>query len=295
MHLLCYLARRVHIVFQEMMQMHCQWQQLLDILPVWLRPEVDRYGDKMVQEVRLRLGQRPGIRTKDGTYQLEGNLSTEDILWVINLASRYSPWNAESMAKGYLTAPGGHRIGLCGRAVIREGKMTGLREITSLNIRVARDMGGIARGLGIRDSFLILGAPGWGKTTLLRDVIRQLSREGNTVGVVDERMELFPSGFFPGEHSDVLLGCPKVQGIEMVLRTMTPDWIAVDEITDPEDCQALLRAGWCGVKLVATAHASSVADLKNRSIYRPLVESGLFSHIVLLHPDKGWTQERMAL
>lgn len=275
--------------------MNCQWDNLMDILPPGLRGAVEPFRHRPVTEIRLRLGQRPCVAEGGILHRLSGMVSVEDIGCVVNFASRYSPWSAETMGSGYLTAPGGHRVGLCGTAVMKEGVMTGLRDIRSLNIRVAREVEGVAAGVSLSDSLLILGAPGWGKTTLLRDVIRRLSRSGRTVSVVDERMELFPQGFSPGEGTDVLSGCPKRQGIETVLRVMGPEWIAVDEITGEADCRALLQAGWCGVKLAATAHAASLDDLKSRRIYRPLLESGLFTSFVRLRADRSWTQERMEL
>lgn len=273
--------------------MKCQWQKLLDILPHHLREDVDKLRDVPVQEIHMRLGYPPGVVIENRSHRLGRTVVQEDILWVVNQASRYSPWNAQSMAMGYLTAPGGHRIGLCGDGVIKNGVMTGLREIRSLNIRVARQITGISAGIPLSGSLLIIGAPGWGKTTLLRDIIFRISETGTPISVVDERLELFAPGFSPGENTDVLSGCPKGQGIEAVLRTMGSKWIAVDEITGEEDCRALLQAGWCGVKLVATAHAASPEDLKTRPIYRPLLESGLFSRVVVLKPDKSWTQEEV--
>lgn len=275
--------------------MKCQWQKLLDILPMWLRQDVDALREEAVEELRLRLGYPPGIVMGDSVHRPERIVTAEDILCVVNLASRYSPWNAQSLARGYLTAPGGHRIGVCGEAVVKNGGMTGLREIRSLNIRIARQIPGISRGLDLSGSLLIIGAPGWGKTTLLRDVILQISSGGTPIAVVDERMELFPPGFSVGEATDVLSGCPKVQGIETVLRTMGPKWIALDEITGAADCHALLQAGWCGVKLVATAHATALEDLQTRKIYRPLLENGLFSNIVTLNADRTWSQIRRKL
>lgn len=275
--------------------MKCQWQKLLDILPRHLREDVDKLRDLPVQEIHMRLGYPPGVVMENRSHALGRRVVQEDILWVVNQASRYSPWNAQSMAMGYLTAPGGHRIGLCGDGVVKNGVMTGLREIRSLNIRVARQITGLSSGIPLSHSLLIIGAPGWGKTTLLRDIITRISETGTPISVVDERLELFPPGFSPGENTDVLSGCPKVQGIQTVLRTMGPQWIGVDEVTGEGDCHALLQAGWCGVKLVATAHAASVEDLKTRPIYRPLLENGLFSRIVVLKPDRTWTQEEVVL
>ena len=141
-------------------------------------------------------------------------------------------------------------------------------------------------------NLLILGAPGSGKTTLLRDYIRQRSRR-SAVCVVDERRELFPEGFSRGENTDILSGVDKPRGIDMVLRSMGPQMIAMDEVTSKADCEALLRAAWCGVRLLATAHADSVEDLRTRSVYRPLAETGLFSKAVVLDRSRNWRVEEV--
>ena len=226
---------------------------------------------------------------------LRRDVREEDLNYIVNVASRYSPWAAATSAQGYLTAPGGHRIGLCGEAVIQRCAMTGLRQVRSLCIRVARDLPGIAHALDHLDgSILIIGRPGSGKTTLLRDLIRYRSLKGS-VAVVDERGEIFPKGFDIGNRTDILTGCPKSYGIDILLRTMGPTTIAVDEITAETDCEAMIKAGWCGVGLLATAHAASREDLASRPVYRPLVESRLFDSIVILRPDKSWKLERMDL
>lgn len=274
--------------------MRCAWQELVAILPPWLRSEMARYDSEAVQEIRLRLHAPPEIVVFGKSAWLKRIVTEEDIQFSVNTASRYSPWSAATTAKGYLTAKGGHRIGLCGEAVIQDGAMCGFRKVTSLNIRVARDIKGVASCIRCHDSLLIIGAPGAGKTTLLRDLIRSISNDGSHVGVVDERGELFPMGVFEiGKCTDILTGCGKQEGIDAVLRTMGPSWIAVDEITEAGDCRALLHAGWCGVKLLATAHAGSIRDLQSRAVYRPILESKLFATVVVLKPDKTWTQERM--
>ena len=157
---------------------------------------------------------------------------------------------------------------------------------------MARDVSGIAAGLPLTGSMLLLGPPGSGKTTLLRDLIRKVSRS-RMVGVVDERRELFPDGFARGENTDVLSGVGKAKGIDMVLRSMGPQTIAMDEVTCPADCEALVRAAWCGVELLATAHASSVRDLKARPVYRPLVQTGLFTRAAVLDRERCWHMEEV--
>ena len=279
--------------------MKCAWSQLLAILPHWMQQEVDKQGRDTLQELRLRCGLPPELICTYKEVRLAGTVTEADLSFVINTASRYSPWAAQTISQGYLTAPGGHRIGICGEAVIKDGKMTGIRTPCSLCIRVSRDISGLAGGTqDLTGSVLIIGRPGSGKTTLLRDLIRFRSEKGTgSVGVVDERGEIFPlkANFVQGSRTDVLTGCTKEEGIEMLLRTMGPQTIAVDEISSERDCQALIRGAWCGVFLLATAHAASKTDLLSRSVYRPLVKEGIFDQLVILQPDKSWKAERMAI
>lgn len=242
----------------------------------------------------------PELVTQKGSLTLQRCVSAEDLQFSVNIASRYSPWTAGTVSKCFITAPGGHRLGLCGNAVISKGTISGVHPLTSVCIRVARDFPGIAKNAAqYSGSVLIIGKPGSGKTTFLRDFIRQRSNMYRVpVSVVDEREEIFPitdnrHAYPTGNFTDVLSGCCKSQGIEAVLRNMGPDTIAVDEITAEEDCKALLHAGWCGVKLIATAHAGSREDLFNRPVYRPIIESRLFDTLITMQRDKSWCAERM--
>lgn len=272
--------------------MKCMKPELLAILPGKFRSALSDAAMDDLMEIRLRLGQPGKLVRLGGVSAMNQTVTAEDLRFCVNAASKYSPWNAATVAEGYLTAPGGHRIGLCGE---RAGE--GMRNVSSLCIRVAKDLPGIGERFSLRDSVLIIGPPGSGKTTLLRDLIRRLSNR-DAVSVVDERQEIFPMAngqlcFDPGPNTDILSGTSKAKGIDIVLRSMGPAWIAVDEITAQADCDALLQAGWCGVKLLATAHASSVLDLHTREIYRPLMEKGLFHSILVMQPDKSCRQERI--
>lgn len=273
--------------------MICAWKELLSVIPLRLRGWVDELGREDARELRLRINSPPELVLGSRCVKLLDTVTREDLHFCVNAASRYSPWAAATMARGYLTAPGGHRMGICGQAVVREGEITGIREISAICIRIAREFPGIGDKLvEIKGSLLILGAPGWGKTTLLRDLIRQKVRIGLQVAVVDEREELFPAGLGGCGGIDVMSGCSKARGVDMLLRTMGPDLIAMDEITARTDCEALQSAAWCGVSLLATAHASSLQDFLHRPVYEPLVQKGLFDTLVILHPDKSWHLER---
>ncbi len=280
--------------------MKCAWNAFISLLPVWMRQEVDRQGSTSLLELRLRLNEKPELVCLKKSVILKKEVTKDDLVFCINAASRYSPWSAATAAKGYITAQGGHRIGICGEVTVSKGIVTGIGLPTSLCLRVARDFPGIAadvcNGSG---SILIIGSPGCGKTTFLRDCIRQISDTKNgSIAVVDERGELFPHihnemCFHPGKRTDVMTGCSKSQGIEMLLRCMGPQTIAVDEITAQQDCDALLHACWCGVRLLATAHAKDKHDLFSRVVYKPIIASQIFHTLIVLRQDKSWYTERM--
>ena len=221
---------------------------------------------------------------------------------LVEIASRASLHVVlDQIRRGYLTVEGGHRIGLCGSAVLQGGEIHALRAISSANLRIARQVKGVAApvldGLcpnGRLTDTLILAPPGLGKTTLLRDLIRSVSEgEGCVplrVSLADERGEVAAMyngvpQLEVGRRTDVAEGCPKAQGFMLLLRAMNPQVLAVDEITAPEDVKALVMAAGCGVTLLATAHGEGLEDLKRRPLYRPLAEEGLFRFLVRIRRE----------
>lgn len=200
----------------------------------------------------------------------------------------------EELRQGFVTLPGGFRAGLCGRAAVRDGQLYALQDIASITLRVARAVKGAADGIlpllldeSGPKSALILSPPGLGKTTLLRDAARQLSDAGLAVAIVDERSELaacergVPT-LDVGENTDVLDGCPKAEGMRLVLRAMAPDVIVTDELGRQEDVAAVLEAARCGVAVLASAHGRDLHDLRARPMLRAVLKSGVFERMIAL-------------
>lgn len=286
------------------------FEQAAALLPPALRREAQALSPlvrRRVEEIRLRGGRPPTVVVGGDELLLsQAPVERRDMELTVEIATRASAHTAlESVRQGYFTVKGGHRIGLCGSIWTEGGQVKNLRSLSSLNIRVAHAVPGCGEEVlpalfqrGELQNTLLLSPPGGGKTTLLRDLIRLISGgvQGSPlrVGLADERGEVAAlwegkPQFDVGERTDVLEGCPKSQGLMILLRGMNPQVLCCDEITDPADCTALEQCGNCGVKLLATVHAGGVEDLLEKPLYRELLRRCGFEKAVLL---RRWVTPR---
>lgn len=236
------------------------------------------------------------------SFPVTGQLLRE----IMDRATGFSPYAFQKQEAGlFLPLEGGCRLGLCGEAVWKDGKLYGLRHISSLVLRLARERRGIAQGearrlmeKGYPESVLILSPPGRGKTTFLRDLIRCVSMAGCRVGVADERWELAAAKdgvpqLDLGPCTDVLSGCPKEVGLPLLLRVMNPQVLAVDELAGEAELSLAREAASCGVALFATAHSASLEMLRRRPGYDRLLEGGVFSWVITIKDFKTVYMERL--
>lgn len=285
-----------------------QENRILSVLPCSIRVLIgkEHLQYEYLQEIKLRV-EKPLLLVYRGEEIIPGNqrgkpyiVTREDIREMLEYISNYSLYAYEQeMKQGYITIEGGHRVGMTGQAIIENGKVKNLRYISSINLRMSHEILGCADPIFPFITYnkklyhtLIVSPPRCGKTTLLRDMIRQISNgngwiNGMSVGVVDERSEL--GGCYMGVaqtqlgiRTDVLDCCPKAEGMIMLIRSMGPEVIAVDEIGTAEDVHAIEYAMHCGCKMLATVHADSMEELRKKPLFDQMVAEKRFERYVLL-------------
>ena len=285
-----------------------QENRILSVLPRSIRVLIgkEHLQYEYLQEIKLRV-EKPLLLVYRGEEIIPSNqrgkpyiVTREDIREMLEYISNYSLYAYEQeMKQGYITIEGGHRVGMTGQAIIENGKVKNLRYISSINLRMSHEILGCADPIFPFITYnkklyhtLIVSPPRCGKTTLLRDMIRQISNgngwiNGMSVGVVDERSEL--GGCYMGVaqtqlgiRTDVLDCCPKAEGMIMLIRSMGPEVIAVDEIGTAEDVHAIEYAMHCGCKMLATVHADSMEELRKKPLFDQMVAEKRFERYVLL-------------
>ena len=247
-----------------------------------------------LEEIRIRVSKPIILKLANKEIIVEYIVTTQDILEIVEKITENSMYSyQQQICSGYITLKGGHRVGISGNVVMEENKVINVNYIYSLNFRIARQIIGVAEKVVNEvmkndeiSNTLIISKPGAGKTTILRDLIRIVSKT-KTVGVVDERGEI--AAMYKNEPQndlgikvDILSNISKSLGIKMLVRSMAPDVIVADEIGTKEDIEAIKYAVTSGVKGIFTAHANNIEDIKKSPILKELLNLNLIEKIIIL-------------
>ncbi len=243
-------------------------------------------------EIRLRVGRRAAVTYGGENFLCGMAITAEEIACTLEKLCAGSVYSCEhQITDGFISLAGGVRAGVCGSAVCRGGAISSVRDVSCINIRIPREVYGAADELMAHfdmGGMLIISPPSFGKTTVLRDMARQLSDKRNLrVCVLDERSELAGcvNGIASknvGQMTDIMSGYPKAQGIEIAIRTMSPQVLICDEIGGEDEAKAVGEAAKCGVAVIATAHARDIRELTEREPLAPLMKSGAFTAVAVI-------------
>lgn len=265
-------------------------------LPKAVARPLNALPDGSLREIRVRAGQSIRLSTRQGETICPCEPTPQQVAQMAEALCEHALYaRAEEQRSGFVTLRGGHRMGLCGRVICQGQSIRALRDISSFCIRIAGQWRGAADGLigqltdenGFCRSTLIVGLPGMGKTTLLRDSLRRLSEAGRRVCVVDERSEIaamcdgLPQ-LEVGPCTDVLDGCGKEAGLRWLLRSLSPEVLVTDELSDTLDAQAALEAIRSGVSMLATVHGRDLDSVCGRNTLYPLIRDRAFERYAVL-------------
>ncbi|WP_298837329.1 stage III sporulation protein AA [Clostridium sp.] len=283
-------------------------KDLFEILPKTIRNILEKVDNvQQLEEIRVKVNKPVFIHIGSKEKVWEYIATPEDLKYIMQRISNYSIYAFEDeIRQGYITIKGGHRVGLCGICVIENNSIKTIKDISSINIRACKEIIGcadkvipyIVNNNSIYNT-IIISPPKCGKTTLIRDISRQISQgnmgkgfRGKNVSIIDERSEI--AGSFKGipqmdvgVRTDVLDNCPKSQGIMMAIRSMSPDVIVCDEIGTQNDMESILMALNSGISLITTIHGFGIEDLYKRLVFKDIVDNYVFSRGIVLSNKKG--------
>lgn len=284
-------------------------RKMIEVMPKHVLASLEEIRIRQARPIEIITANRSWFLSESGGLvenpQVGKKITYEECRKLLNRISQHSLYAMEEeLRQGFVTIEGGHRIGLAGKVIMEGGKVRHLREVTGFNIRVAREIPGVAVEvlpyLWERNRFhhtLIISPPQCGKTTLLRDLARLVSKgkppiPSHKVGIVDERSEIAGCiGGVPqhdvGMRTDVLDGCPKAEGMMMLIRSMSPQVIIVDEIGRAADAEAIHEAVCAGVTIFTTAHGVSLEEVSCRPHIKQLIEQKLFGRYIQLSKRRG--------
>lgn len=285
------------------------FEKVFRCFPLSVQQQIEGLPEEIrntVEEIRVYRGKPVQIFAGGRRFELCADIESGEIHGLLNNLMKFSYYAyEEDIAKGFITIDGGHRVGICGKAVVEKGRVTMLKDISSLNIRYSREIPGCSDSLlrylikpdGSLCNMLIISPPGCGKTTLLRDIARNLSMRDYKVAICDERSEIagMASGVSPytfGTMVDVLDACPKAEGMRMLVRSMSPNVVIADEIGTEDDAEAVKNCIFCGVSVVTTIHGASFEDLSKTDLFE-MAEKHIFDYLVFLSdkPSAGTVKE----
>ena len=277
-------------------------EEVFRIFPQKLLKEITIYlDDSKLQEIRLKEGKYIIVYLGEREIVNNYKVTRADIKFILQRISNYSLFAFEDEIKqGFITMKGGHRIGLAGECVMDGDDVRTIKNITSLNIRLCRQIIGCSKKVvpyivddGDVKNTLIISPPKCGKTTLLRDIVRDISQNyGKKVVVIDERSEIAACyegvpQMTLGIRTDVLDNCIKSKGMIMAIRSLSPEVVVCDELGTDKDIEALIMAYNSGVKIITSIHGYGIGDLENRRIFKNILDNNILERIIVLSNREG--------